>query len=46
MREALWVGAGGFFGAIARYLLGGWVAARLGTGFPYGTLGLAVGRGV
>jgi CrcB protein len=37
MREALWVGAGGFIGAIARYLLGGWIASRLGTAFPYGT---------
>jgi CrcB protein len=28
---------GGFFGANARYLLSGWVASRLGVGFPYGT---------
>jgi CrcB protein len=34
----LWVGFGGFLGATARYLLGGWVAARLGAAFPYGTL--------
>ncbi len=32
------VGVGGFFGAGARYLVGGWVAQRLGTGFPWGTL--------
>lgn len=38
MREMLWVGLGGFIGATARYLLGGWIAARLGTAFPYGTL--------
>lgn len=45
----LWVGLGGFLGANARYLLGGWIAARLGTGWPYHTLlinvtgGLAIG---
>jgi len=33
----LWVGLGGFIGANARYLLGGWVASRLGATFPYGT---------
>ncbi len=33
------VGAGGFLGAIARYMLGGWVYRWLSfTGFPYGTL--------
>ena len=37
MKEALWVGIGGFLGANARYWLGGWVAARLGSAFPYGT---------
>jgi len=37
MREVAWVGIGGFAGAVARYLLGGWIAARLGTTFPYGT---------
>jgi CrcB protein len=37
MREVLWVGLGGFVGANARYLLGGWIAARLGSSFPYGT---------
>ncbi|GIW09090.1 MAG: hypothetical protein KatS3mg061_0147 [Dehalococcoidia bacterium] len=34
----LLVGLGGFLGANARYLLGGWVAERFGTTFPYGTL--------
>lgn len=29
---------GGFLGAGSRYLVGGWIAARLGTGFPWGTL--------
>jgi fluoride exporter len=33
----LWVGLGGFVGANARYLLGGWVASRFGATFPYGT---------
>jgi len=33
----LWVGIGGFLGANARYLLGGWVAERIGTQFPWGT---------
>jgi CrcB protein len=33
----LWVGAGGFLGAIARYAVGGWMTRRFGLGFPYGT---------
>ena len=37
MKEALWVGLGGFVGANARYFLGLWVAARFGTTFPSGT---------
>lgn len=37
MREIWWVGLGGFVGANARYLLGGWIAARFGTTFPLGT---------
>lgn len=37
MAAVLWVGLGGFLGANARYLLGGWVVSRLGVGFPYGT---------
>src|SRR5579859_415069 len=32
------IGIGGFLGATARFLVAGWVAARLGTTFPYGTL--------
>ena len=32
------VGAGGFFGAIARYMLDGWVSRVTGGGFPWGTL--------
>ena len=37
MRDALWVGLGGFVGANARYWLGGWIMTRLGSAFPYGT---------
>lgn len=36
--RCLIVGAGGFLGAIARYLVGGWVQQRWGASFPYGTL--------
>jgi CrcB protein len=32
------IGAGGFFGAIARYLVDGWVATATGGSFPWGTL--------
>ena len=32
------IGIGGFFGAIARYLVDGWVIARTGATFPWGTL--------
>jgi CrcB protein len=35
--KLLIVGLGGFAGAVARYVLGGWVQNRLGPGFPYGT---------
>jgi CrcB protein len=34
----LLVGIGGFFGAAARYLIDGWVSARTGGSFPWGTL--------
>jgi CrcB protein len=33
----LLVGVGGFLGAIARYLIDGWVAERAGATFPWGT---------
>ncbi len=36
--RVLVVGAGGFIGANARYLLGGWVQQRWGASYPYGTL--------
>lgn len=38
MAKYLIVGVGGFLGAIARFWLGGYVGAKLGTRFPYGTL--------
>jgi len=31
------VGIGGFLGAIARYLIGGWFAGKGSAAFPYGT---------
>jgi CrcB protein len=31
------VGIGGFLGAIARFALGGFIADRMGSRFPYGT---------
>lgn len=34
----LLIGAGGFFGAIARYAVDGFVTDRTGGGFPWGTL--------
>ena len=38
MARVLLVAAGGATGAVARYLVGGWVASRCGAGFPWGTL--------
>ncbi len=37
LSAALAVGAGGFLGAIARWLVALWVTSRLGAGWPYGT---------
>lgn len=35
----LWVGIGGFFGAVSRYALSGWINRRFQGGwFPYGTM--------
>ncbi len=34
----LYVGIGGFLGAVARYLVDGFVIARTGAAFPWGTL--------
>ena len=38
MQEIIAVGAGGFVGAVARYLLSGLVHRNVGPGFPWGTL--------
>lgn len=38
MGKYLMVGIGGFLGAVARFWLGGYIGARMGTRFPYGTL--------
>ncbi|MDJ0836000.1 MAG: fluoride efflux transporter CrcB [Acidobacteriota bacterium] len=38
MIQMLMVGLGGFFGAIGRYWISGWVQRRFGAGFPLGTL--------
>jgi len=37
LRAALCVGAGGFLGAITRYLLALWIDGRVGTPFPVST---------
>lgn len=42
MRELLAVGIGGFLGAVARYLISGWVHRLTGAGFPWGTLAVNV----
>lgn len=34
----VWISVGAVPGAIARYLIGRWMAGWLGTAFPYGTL--------
>jgi CrcB protein len=38
MRELFAVGMGGFVGAVARYLVTGWVHRFAGVAFPWGTL--------
>jgi fluoride exporter len=35
--QVLFVALGGAIGSAARYLVGGWFAARFGAAFPYGT---------
>lgn len=37
MSRLLWICLGGAVGTGARYLLGGWLARTVGTGFPWGT---------
>lgn len=46
MQALFLVGAGGAFGAIARYLLGIQAARALGTGWPYGTFAANVVGGL
>jgi CrcB protein len=38
VRELMLVAAGGALGASARWALGGWIADRIGPGFPWHTL--------
>ncbi|MEM1177943.1 MAG: fluoride efflux transporter CrcB [Acidobacteriota bacterium] len=38
MNQLLWIGLGGFFGAIARYSLSAWVQRWAPQAFPLGTL--------
>lgn len=40
--NTLYVGIGGAIGSVARYHLAGWVQARLGAQFPFGTLAVNV----
>ena len=35
--RTIWVGIAGFFGAITRYALGGWLSERIGGAFPWET---------
>jgi CrcB protein len=37
MTKFIVVGIGGFFGAIARFWVGGYIGNKMGTRFPYGT---------
>ena len=46
MRRFLFVCLGGAAGTAARYLFGGWAQRVLGTGFPYGTLGVNLMAGL
>ena len=38
LRQSLVVGAGGFLGAIARFLVGIWISNRYGSLFPWATI--------
>lgn len=38
MSPVLWVGLGGGVGSMLRYGVGRWMFARMGSGFPWGTL--------
>ncbi len=38
LKQLLFVGFGGFLGAILRFLVSGWVQRMFSSSFPYGTL--------
>lgn len=38
LQRLLLVAVGGAAGALARYLIGGWIAGRMGISFPWGTI--------
>jgi CrcB protein len=40
--KIFWIGLGGAFGTIGRYLVDGWVQWALGATFPFGTLAVNV----
>jgi|GEM_PF-5404638 len=42
MDKFLTIGLGGFLGANARYIMGGWVAERFGATFSFGTMAINV----
>ena len=42
LKDSLIVGAGGFLGAIARFLVGTWIVSRYGASFPWATFGINV----
>jgi len=42
LKQCLVVGAGGFLGAIARFLIHTWVSGRYGNQFPWATFGINV----
>ncbi len=42
LRQCLLVGAGGFLGAVARFLLNVWATGRYGNQFPWATFGINV----
>ncbi|MFN3651789.1 MAG: fluoride efflux transporter CrcB [Armatimonadota bacterium] len=38
----LWIALGGAAGSVTRYLLGSWLTARVGAGFPWATLAINI----
>jgi CrcB protein len=43
LTEFLYIGVGGFFGAVSRFYISGFAHRLFGKGFPYGTLVVNVG---